>query len=241
MIVESLVSNMSKTVFDHLSESIDQVVKGRRYIISEIGKLKVSVEDLKDALDQSTMGDVAQTVTDLKDFIQNAVQTLGQLRNSVSQLSSSISGLTSTVENTYRIVKNMKSGGGMPAARPSAPAPQPSAPAPQPTRSQPSTPPPATQPSTPAPQPSAPAPSSGGSGVDFDKVLNSAKSGTSAKELGGMIDNLRTQLSKINPLDSKLFELSMEAGRLKSLGDKPLDSNNIGTLEQKITKWKSQS
>ncbi|MHA1341848.1 MAG: hypothetical protein ACTSO2_17915 [Promethearchaeota archaeon] len=77
--------------------------------------------------------------------------------------------------------------------------------------------------------------------MKFDNILNAARSGTAAKDLGAMIDQLRSELSKINPLDSKLFELSMEAGRLKSLGTKILDPNGVAILEQKINKWKSQS
>jgi flagellin-specific chaperone FliS len=234
-----------KTVYEHLLESVDNVVKGRRYIIAEIGKVKVSVDDLKSALDQSSMGEVANTVNELKNFIQNAVNTLGTLKNSVSQLASSITALSSTVENTYNIVKNMKAGGVAPSPiGTSYIAPQPVAPsfsAPQPVA-----------PSFSAPQPVAPsfsaphsapqipssAPSSGGN--KFDNVLSAAKSGTVAKDLGVMLDQIRSDLSKVNPLDSKLFELSMEAGRLKSLGAKSLDDNGIATLEGKINKWKSQ-
>ncbi|MBD3352082.1 MAG: hypothetical protein GF364_11400 [Candidatus Lokiarchaeota archaeon] len=240
---------MSKTVFEHISEQVDQVVKGRRYIIAEIGKLKVSVEDLKEVLEVSSMGDLASSVSDLKNFIQTAVNTLGNLKNSVSQLSSSISSLSTTVQNTYNVVKDMKSGGGMPmssAPKPSMPsmpsmgAPKPSMPsmgAPKPSMpSMPSMGAPKSAPSVAAPQSS----SGGNTGSKFDNILSAAKSGTNAKDLGGMIDKLRSELSKANPLDSKLFELSMEAGRLKSLGDKALDQNALSTLEQKINKWKSQ-
>lgn len=231
-----------KTVYEHLLESVDNVVKGRRYIIAEIGKVKVSVDDLKSALDQSSMGEVANTVNELKNFIQNAVNTLGTLKNSISQLASSITALSSTVENTYNIVKNIKAGGGVTPSpistsymapqpvTPSFSASQPIAPiysAPQPVTS-----------SFSIPQNVSPVSSAGGN--KFDNVLVAAKSGTVAKDLGVMLDQIRSDLSKVNPLDSKLFELSMEAGRLKSLGTKSLDDNGIATLEGKINKWKSQ-
>jgi len=54
-----------------------------------------------------------------------------------------------------------------------------------------------------------------------------------------MIDQLRTKLSKENPLNPILFELSMESGRLKALGDAPLNESNLNTLTQKIYKWKT--
>ncbi|MHA1395484.1 MAG: hypothetical protein ACTSRZ_18430 [Promethearchaeota archaeon] len=239
---------MSKTVFEHLSEQISQVVRGRRFIISEIGKLKTVVQDLQDALEKSNLSSVANTINELKSFIQNAVTTLGNLKNSISQLSSTISSLSSSVENTYNIVKGLKAGTiGRPAAptfQPSAP--QPAAPTFQPSAPQPAAPtfqPSAPQPAAPTFQPPAPQPaaSSGNIAMKFDNILNAARSGTAAKDLGAMIDQLRSELSKINPLDSKLFELSMEAGRLKSLGTKILDPNGVAILEQKINKWKSQS
>ena len=53
-----------------------------------------------------------------------------------------------------------------------------------------------------------------------------------------MVDKLRTQLSKENPLNPILFELSMESGRLKALGSNPLNDKNLQTLLDKIKKWK---
>ncbi len=64
----------------------------------------------------------------------------------------------------------------------------------------------------------------------FDKVLNDAKGGITAKELGGSLVQLRSQLSKENPLNPVLFELSMEAGRLKSLGSKSLAGADLSYL-----------
>ncbi|MHA1734437.1 MAG: hypothetical protein ACTSU5_21060 [Promethearchaeota archaeon] len=55
------------------------------------------------------------------------------------------------------------------------------------------------------------------------------------------LDALRTQLSKENPLNPILFELSMEAGRLKSMGAKPLSGADISTLEGKINSWRAKS
>jgi hypothetical protein len=74
----------------------------------------------------------------------------------------------------------------------------------------------------------------------FDKIMQVARGGTQAKDIGGMLDSIRTALSKANPLNPILFELSMEAGRLKSLGGIPLDQANISGLDQKVAKWKTK-
>ncbi|MHA1871689.1 MAG: hypothetical protein ACTSXF_12140 [Promethearchaeota archaeon] len=252
---------MPQSVYEHLAEQLDQVVRGRRFIISEIGKLKVTVDDLKVALESSNIGEIAGTVSQLKNFISQAVTTLGDLKNSISQLSSSVSALSTTVSNTYNIVKNIKASGGVKAAAPapSASAPAYTAPASAPTTSSttfssnvaskpaptsssfsaPTTPKPAI-PQTQTPAPSVPAAPQGGGDI-FDKILNSAKAKTPAVELGKMIDQLRSDLSKKNPLNPILFELSMEAGRLKSLGSKTLDAAGIQGLAAKIQNWKAKS
>ena len=92
--------------------------------------------------------------------------------------------------------------------------------------------------SAPTPTISAPAPAAASGGADFSSVLTAAKSNTPAVQLGDMIDKIRTQLSKENPLNPILFELSMESGRLKALGNTPLQPNHLKTLEEKIVKWK---
>jgi hypothetical protein len=75
----------------------------------------------------------------------------------------------------------------------------------------------------------------------FDSLIQAANSGKTAKDLGDMIDLIRTNLAKANPLNPILFELTIEAGRLKSMGSKALDPPAITQLQQKVDKWKSKS
>ncbi len=65
----------------------------------------------------------------------------------------------------------------------------------------------------------------------FARILMNAKGGFTAKELGAELATMRSQLSNENPLNPILFELSMEVGRLKSLGLKPLDDSELTGLE----------
>ena len=268
---------ISKTVFDALSEKIDQVVLGRRYIIAEIGKLKVAVEDFKGSIEKANFQSIADAVTEMKNFMQMAVSSLGQLKSTLTQLSNTVANLSTTVDDTLNAVNQLKSRGPIGAGVPVIPTPSkaPTVPLPSTSSSPPITSfgaPPPPQPSggssslvkpselfgtPPPPAPvstlsqatavdrSAPvAPSSPTPAMPvnrFDKILNDAKAGTAAKELGTALDALRSQLSKENPLNPILFELSMEAGRLKSLGTKTLTGADLSGFEIKINSWKQKS
>ena len=226
---------MSKTVFDHLTEQLDGVVKGRRYIIAEIGKLKVSVEDLKDEVIQTVGSEtnIGAVINDLKTFMQRTIGTLGDLKNTVGKLGIMVKSLESQVQS-------LKKSGVQAGAR----APVPTARSPLASGAPAATPMAATPMAT-TPVVSAPAPSGGGGGTAvaaaFGKIFQAASSGVPAKDIGGMLDALRTSLSRANPLNPILFELSMEAGRLKSLGGSKLDAGNLGTFQQKINSWKAKS
>jgi hypothetical protein len=75
----------------------------------------------------------------------------------------------------------------------------------------------------------------------FDAIVESAKNNTFARELGKMIDSARSEISKLNSLNPILFELSMEAGRLKIMGEKSLNQDGIEKLEELINKWKRKA
>ncbi len=261
---------ISKTVFDALSEKIDQVVLGRRYIIAEIGKLKVSVEDFKGSIEKANFQSIADAVTEMKNFMQMAVSSLGQLKSTLTQLGNTVANLSTTVDDTLGAVNQLKSRGPMGGGAPVVPTPSravsapvassfgaPSFPSPMGAPSSFGGAPPPPQPSgfprpggfsgmPAAPTPSAPvapaAPEMVAGPVNrFDKILNDAKGGITAKELGGALDQLRSQLSKENPLNPVLFELSMEAGRLKSLGSKSLAGADLSGFEIKVSSWKQKS
>jgi hypothetical protein len=251
---------ISKTVFDALSEKIDQVVLGRRYIIAEIGKLKVSVEDFKGAIEKANFQSIADAVTEMKNFMQMAVSSLGQLKSTLTQLGNTVANLSTTVDDTLGAVNQLRSRGSgapivpTPSRSVSAPVPStfgagPSAfsaapPPPQPSSAASGYPRPSDLKAFSAPPPPAPSfapPAPAGSLNRFDNILNDAKAGTTAKDLGGDLDTLRSQLSKENPLNPVLFELSMEAGRLKSLGGKSLTGADLSGFEIKVNSWKQKS
>lgn len=226
---------MSKTVFDQLMEKLDEVILGRRYIIAEIGKLKEIVGDIQDTSSGDAMAQIGGAVNEMKTFMQNSINTLTDLKNNINNLGTSINSLNNTVETTLNAINALKAGGGVVSAAPiSSPAPMAASPTSFPTPTRTSAPAPA---ATPAAAPAA-TPAAGGGG-NFDGILTAANAPTPAIDLGNMIDGLRTKLSKENPLNPILFELSMESGRLKALGSNPLNDKNKQTLLEKLNKWKS--
>ncbi len=115
------MSEKGKTVFDHLSEQIDQVVRGRRYIIAEIGKLKVSLDEFKEAIDKSSGGsNLGTLVNDMKSFMQTTVTTLTDLKGTISQLSGVVNNLQSQVQQLNNQVQAIKASGGVRASAPAA-------------------------------------------------------------------------------------------------------------------------
>jgi len=202
-------------------EKLDEVILGRRYIIAEIGKLKEIVGDIQDTSSGDAMVQIGGAVNEMKNFMQNSINTLTDLKNNINNLGTSINSLNSTVETTLNAINALK-GGQTVISTPAVP--MSTVPSPNISVAPPKT------------TPTSPIASSGG---DFDSLLSAAKSNTPAIDLGNMVDNLRTKLSKENPLNPILFELSMESGRLKALGSNPLNDKNLQTIIDKINKWKA--
>lgn len=221
---------MSKTVFDQLMEKLDEVILGRRYIIAEIGKLKEIVGDIQDTSSGDAMAQIGGAVNEMKTFMQNSINTLTDLKNNINNLGTSINSLNNTVETTLNAINALKSGGGVVSAAPIS--------SPTPMAARPTSAPAPISTSAPAPMAATPVAAAGGGG-DFDGILRAANAPTPAIDLGNMVDALRTKLSKENPLNPVLFELSMESGRLKALGSNPLNDKNKQTLIEKLNKWKA--
>ncbi|MHA1129908.1 MAG: hypothetical protein ACTSQQ_03775, partial [Candidatus Helarchaeota archaeon] len=69
-----------KTIFEEIKEKIEDIIMGRRYLITEMGKLKLGMDKLTDSL---------PNVADLKSWLEEvkgAVSSLGQLSGLVDQL-----------------------------------------------------------------------------------------------------------------------------------------------------------
>jgi division protein CdvB (Snf7/Vps24/ESCRT-III family) len=92
-----------KTIFENIKEKIDELIMGRRYLISEMGKLKISVDkmaqvnlgDIKGLFDDfrsnvgnlSQMGDQLKQITDLTNNLSTMSDSLKNMQSSLSSLS----------------------------------------------------------------------------------------------------------------------------------------------------------
>lgn len=233
---------MSKSLFDQLKE-----------VNEEIKNIKKTTDNLKLIFKNSDLMDMSSPLEALKLFIQQSVKSQGEIKKYISDLSQRIDGLNEKIDDlgsklqsgisseiklnekiitqtipeihklqnitpseqkeTYNIIKK-----GQKSLRNNTPESRSSIliayPAPSPV----------TEIELKNPDDT------------FDAVYSAAKK-KKGNELGKMIDEIRLSLSKKNPLNPILFELSMEAGRLKSLGESTLNDQDFKILEQKISSW----
>ena len=68
------------TIFEQIKDKIDELIMGRRYIISEVGKLKVSMDKLQGSL--PNVADLDKWLSEVK----GAVSSMGQLSTVLNQL-----------------------------------------------------------------------------------------------------------------------------------------------------------
>jgi methyl-accepting chemotaxis protein len=77
------------TIFEQIKDKIDELIMGRRYIISEVGKMKVAVDKLQGSL---------PNVADLDKWlmeVRSAVSGMGQLSSVLNQLADSAGAIQS--------------------------------------------------------------------------------------------------------------------------------------------------
>ncbi|MHA1145735.1 MAG: hypothetical protein ACTSRW_13425 [Candidatus Helarchaeota archaeon] len=92
------------TIFEQIKEKIDEVIMGRRYLISEIGKLKVSMEKLQGSL--PNVADLDRWLTEVK----TAVASMGQLTPVLNQLADSagaIRHMQVSIEGIQKSIQGM--------------------------------------------------------------------------------------------------------------------------------------
>lgn len=221
---------MSEILLNQLIEKLDEVLLGRRDIISEIEKLKDAIEKIKSEKKDNTGIQITNTVNEIKVFMSKSTNVLSELNNNMRNLQNLINSLNNvfdTILNTINIHESF-------------------------TSSEMSTKPQKTitspryennlsaliRPPSESISPSAPEKFIDIVGdSDFNLIISIAKSNNPAVEIAIMLEKVRAKLENENPLNPILFELSMESRRLKSLGNKPLDAYNLQILIEKLQKW----
>ncbi|MHA1298946.1 MAG: hypothetical protein ACTSO9_05820 [Candidatus Helarchaeota archaeon] len=92
------------TIFEQIKDKIDELIMGRRYIISEVGKLKVSMDKLQGSL--PNISDLDKWLMEVK----GAVSSMGQLSTVLNQLADSagaIQSMNMSMEQVKNAVKGM--------------------------------------------------------------------------------------------------------------------------------------
>ena len=212
---------MSEILLNQLIEKLDEVLLGRRDIISEIEKLKDAIEKIQYEQKDNSAVQITNSVNEIKVFMSKSTNVLSELNTNMRNLQNLINSLNTVFDivlNTKKIPESFTT---------SEISTQPQkivAPIRSPSESI----------STSAPE--KPIDIVGDS--DFNLIISIAKSNNPASEIALMLEKVRTKLERENPLNPILFELSMESGRLKALGSSPLSDKNLQTLIDKTQKWK---
>lgn len=202
---------MSNSLFNQLRE-----------VNEEIKNIKKTTDNLKLVFDNSDLMDMSTTLETVKLFIQQSMKSQGEIKKYINELSKRIDGLNEKLNNlgskyqsgllNERKLNEKTFTQNESESRSSVVI------------------------AYPAPPPVTESEAKEADNI-FDEVYSAAKK-KKGNELGKMIDEIRLTLSHKNPLNPILFELSMEAGRLKSLGENQLNDQDFQILEQKIYSWK---
>ncbi len=219
---------MSEILLNQLIEKLDEVLLGRRDIISEIEKLKDAIEKIQSEKKDNTGIQITNTVNEIKVFMSKSTNVLSELNNNMRNLQNLINSLNNVfniILNTKQIPESFTTSSTKPQKKITS------------TRYENNLSAPIRSPSesiiTSAPEKSIDI--MGDS--DFNLIISIAKSNNPAVEIAIMLEKIRAKLENENPLNPILFELSMESRRLKSLGNTPLDAYNLQILIEKLQKW----
>ncbi|MHA1269412.1 MAG: hypothetical protein ACTSPY_06445 [Candidatus Helarchaeota archaeon] len=91
-----------KTIFETIKEKIDELILGRRYLISEMGKLKISV----DKMSQVNLGDIKGLFEDFRNNVSNLTQMGSQL-NQIADLTNSLSLMSSSIKEMQSALSSL--------------------------------------------------------------------------------------------------------------------------------------
>ena len=98
-----------KSIFKNIQETLDEVMSGRRYLISAIEKLKKSIPDLGPQVEKLTGG--IESISNLSSISNDLTTNLGQLKDSlgaITTLSNTMNSLRSEMQNMSSNIQAMR-------------------------------------------------------------------------------------------------------------------------------------
>ncbi|MHA1797034.1 MAG: hypothetical protein ACTSVY_01190 [Candidatus Helarchaeota archaeon] len=92
------------TIFEQIKEKMDEMIMGRRYIISEVGKLKVSMDKIQGSL--PNIGDLEKWLGEVKNAVSSMSQ-IGPLMNSLADSAGTIQRMGVSIEKIEKAIVGM--------------------------------------------------------------------------------------------------------------------------------------
>ncbi|NHI92511.1 MAG: hypothetical protein EAX96_08400 [Candidatus Lokiarchaeota archaeon] len=92
------------TIFEQIKEKMDEMIMGRRYLISEMGKLKVTVDKMAASI--PNVGDLEKWLGEVKNAVSSMSQ-LGPLMNSLADSAGSIQRMDASVNKIEKSILGM--------------------------------------------------------------------------------------------------------------------------------------
>ncbi len=77
-----------------LEQKIDQIVLGRRYLVAEVAKLRVSVEDFKGVIEKAKSQSIAGAVAEMRTLTETTTPFWSQMRHTVEEIAAAITRLS---------------------------------------------------------------------------------------------------------------------------------------------------
>jgi len=73
-----------------LTQKLDKLILGPRFIIAEINKIRVNMEEFRDIIQKTNFQSIVDAVGEMKTFIQEVVGLIGELTNGINELRNNI-------------------------------------------------------------------------------------------------------------------------------------------------------
>ena len=105
-----------KGIFKNIQESLEEIMSGRRYLISTVEKLKKSMPDIAPQVDKltssidsiSNLSNVAGELTQSLDDLKTAVQTLNTLNTNIQSMKSDMQTMSNNIMNLRPILDSIR-------------------------------------------------------------------------------------------------------------------------------------
>jgi len=105
-----------KGIFKNIQESLDEIMSGRRYLISAVEKLKKSLPDMGPQVDKltqsiesiSNLSNVANDMTASLDQMKTTVQTLGAVNTNITSMKNDMQNMSNNIMSMRPVLDSIR-------------------------------------------------------------------------------------------------------------------------------------